>query len=676
MHWAALVFALAGLCAASSSSGTTVRHLGSSWIIENRRLRVIVEPQQGSISVEDKAAGFVWRQPQQADQTAAQPRFRAVEPVPNGLRFEADFGATAGKPNTLIVTLTVPDGSADLDISADMADRSRPLQNCFFLPPLLLDTPDTVIAMADYSDGHLYPAHLDPFPAQWLSADRLDMPWVGVCDLKRGLGYALIIETSDDAVVTCRKYASGTGSVTAPAVEWLASKGSFAYPRSLIYRFVNRGGYVAIAKAYRAYAARQGLVVPFSQKLKKNPNIARLFGAPDVWGDAGLTFARQAKEAGVEKMLIQGRTNPKDMAKIRDLGYLTSEYDNYTDILPVEPGKSIDSNHDILPDHAVMLADGKRMTAWLTWDKKTQFMKRCPTFWEPTARIVIPKVLKEYPFVGRFIDVTTAEGLYECYDPHHPLTKTQKRHCGEQLLSYVRSLGLVTGGEHGIWWSVPYLDYIEGMMSGGAVYYSWPAGHLIHPKSKDEKFVGPWGNTMASFSDYLRWGIGHQWRAPLWELVFHDCIVSTWYWGDASDFLLDAAPEITPKKDAFNILYGTIPLLWANNEGSWNKNRAVFLRTYRNTCKLHEVVAGAEMLSHEFVTPNHDVQRTRFSNGITAIVNFGEEPYSVKLKGRTYVLPQNGWVVWGPHVWQSRTLDQGKVTTRISIGQYHFAEIE
>lgn len=670
------IVALAALWPAAASFATTVERLGNLWIIQNRRLKVQVDGQTGTISVEDKAAAFVWRQPSLSSPNLGQPRFSSIARVPKGIRFQADFGATSGRPNTMIVTLTLPTDSADLRITADMGDRSSPLQDCFFLPPFLLDTPDAVIAMADYSDGHLYPARLDPFPAEWLSADRLDMPWVGVCDLRRGLGYALIIETSDDAVVTCRKYPSPGGRVAAPMVQWLPSKGTFAYPRSLLYRFVNKGGYVALAEAYRAYAARQGLVVPFSQKLKKNPNIARLFGAPDVWGDASLAFARQAKEAGVQKMLIQGRMKPSDMAAVRDLGYLTSEYDNYTDILPVEPGKGIDASHDILPDHAVMLANGQRMTAWLTWDKKTQYMKRCPTFWVPAARIVIPKVLAEYPFLGRFIDVTTAEGLYECYDPSHPLTKTQKRLCGENLLSYVRSLGLVTGGEHGIWWCVPYLDYIEGMMSGGARYYSWPAGHLIHPKTKDQQFVEPWGNRLPPFDQYLEWGIGHKWRAPLWELVFHDCIVSTWYWGDASDFLLDAAPEITAKKDAFNILYGTIPLLWADSGGSWHKNRAVFLRTYRNTCKLHEVLAGTRMLSHEFLTQDHDVQRTRFSNGVTVVVNFGERPYSIEVEGGPHLLPQNGWVVWGPRVWQSRTLINGRVVTRIAIGKYRFTETE
>jgi len=161
---------------------------------------------------------------------------------------------------------------------------------------------------------------------------------------------------------------------------------------------------------------------------------------------------------------------------------------------------------------------------------------------------------------------------------------------------------------------------------------------------------------------------------PLWELVFHDCVVSTWYWGDASDFLLQAAPEVTPKKDAFNILYGTIPLLWANAEGSWPKHREVFLRTYRNTCKLHEAIAGAELLSHEWLTPDRAVQCTRFSDGTEVVVNFGEEPYDATVGGKAYRLPQNGWAVKGPKIEQSLALENGRAVTTVRAPGYCFSD--
>lgn len=661
------------LAVGTAQAQTQVTHQDTLWHLENAKLRVDVDAQSGALGVLDKISGYQWWQPP-APQAKGGPRFRNVRQLagpPAGITFEADFGPSK-KPYPLLVTLTLPDRDADLLVQADMADRNTEISDFDFLAPLVLDSPDGAIVVADYCNGHLYPIDLNPLPRSSWAGSRLDMPWVGICDLQKGIGYALILETPDDGSIRASRSHVGDRDLAATLAGWRPSKGKFAYARKLIYHFASSGGYVALAKRYRAYAVAQGLIVPFTEKLKRNPNIQRLFGAPDVWGDAGLKFAQAAKAAGVEKMLIHGRSKPEEMKAVNELGYLTSEYDNYTDIRPPEPGKELDSSHDQIPEHVVLKADGQRMTAWLTFDKKTQYMKRCPALWVPSAKVVVPKVLEKQPFIGRFIDVTTAEDLYECYDPNHSLTRGEKRRCGVELLSYVRSLGLVMGGEHGIWWAVPQLDYIEGMMSGGST--SWPAGHLIHPKTKNDEFTSPWGQKSGKWEKYEQWGIGQAYRVPLWELVFHDCIVSTWYWGDASDFLLDAAPEVTPKKDAYNVLYGTIPLLWANKEGGWRKARDVFLRTYRNTCKLHEAIATAEMLSHEFLTPDRAVQRTRFSDGTEAVVNFGQQPYTAHVAGRQYVLPQNGFAVKGPRIEQSLALVGGKTVTSIRAGKYVFTE--
>ena len=37
----------------------------------------------------------------------------------------------------------------------------------------------------------------------------------------------------------------------------------------------------------------------------------------------------------------------------------------------------------------------------------------------------------------------------------------------------------------------------------------------------------------------------------------------------------------------------------------------------------------AEMLSHRWLTADHAVQQTRFANGVTVTVNFGDRPYTL-----------------------------------------------
>ncbi len=651
------------------AGGYTVRETSEGWQLKNSELQVSVLPGPGRITV--KQHGLEWSQAAGSSAPNSVPLFRSIRQVQqpiHGLKFETPAGP--GGTNLMLVLLSLSERGPDLFFQIDLPGRQAKIQNLFPVQPFLLDSTNAGLVVADYCDGHLYPLNGKP-PRTWFNLWSIDMPWVGVCDLASGRGYALVVETDDDACIRIVDANRSGCPLWLPQAGFQESQGEFRYPRKFFYHFSERGGYVGLAKRFRQYAREQGLLVTFGEKLKTNPNVRRLFGAPDVWGDASLAFATQAKAAGVAKMIIHGRAPAEEMRQINDLGYLTSEYDNYTDIFQVEPGKQVDAHHGQLPEDVVLKADGQRMTAWLTWDKK-QYMKRCPSLWVPAAKIVVPHVLQQRPFLGRFIDVTTAEELYECRDPNHPLTRSAKRQCGVDLLGYVRSLGLVTGGEHGRYWAVPHLDYIEGMQSGGS--YSWPAGWLLRPKSKEQVFDNPWGGKFGRWAEYEQWGIGHAARVPLWELVFHDCIISTWYWGDASDFLLQAAPEVTAKKDAFNILYGTIPLMWANKEGGWNTAREVFLRTYRNTCKLHEAIAGTEMLSHEFLTADRAVQRSRFSDGTEVVVNFGPEARQVKLRRQTYLLPQNGFAVKGPRIQQSLALVNGKTVTSIQAGGFRFTE--
>lgn len=661
------VLVLLGLYACSPSGG--VSQEGDAWCIENEHLKVTIQP-TGTLTVYDKDGKREWRQVSSKEKT-----IQNIRDVSSADKWEVAFETEAGsKPYPFTVKLALSKTSTDLEVEADMEDRNTLIDDIPFFDPFLLDSEHCSIAVADFCNGHLYPADLHPFPYQRYGTALLDMPWIGVCDTKEGYGYEIILETPDDAFFDMIPVKVGEREIVLPKAGWIASKKRFGYPRRLICHFASEGSYVALAKHYRAYAQERGLIVPFSEKVKKNPNLNRLFGAVDVWDKQSLEFAKEAKAAGVEKMIMNGSSTPEEMKGINELGYLTSCYDAYQDAFPVEADGKIDSGHEYVPENVVLKEDSTRMLAWCTWDGH-QSMKRCPTFWERTARLVIPEVLAKYPYLCRFIDVTTAEDLYECYDEKHPLTRTEKRKLSVNLFKYIRSTGLVVGGEHGRWWSAPVIDYVEGMMSGGTDNYAWNAPYLIHPLNKEGD----------KWEQYDKLGMGHEWRVPLWELVFHDCVVSTWYWGDANDFLTLADPKYTLKKNAYNILYGTMPLLWANEkvggygpakQGSWQANRDTFLETYRNVCKLHEVIAKQEMMSHEFLTEDRSVHRTEFADGTQVIVNFGEQPYSATVAGKEYLLPENGFAVKGPNIEQSLSLVNGKPVTQIKTKDFEFTDAE
>jgi hypothetical protein len=122
--------------------------------------------------------------------------------------------------------------------------------------------------------------------------------------------------------------------------------------------------------------------------------------------------------------------------------------------------------------------------------------------------------------------------------------------------------------------------------------------------------------------EVAKFQLGHRYRLPLWELVYHDCVVAQWYWGDYNNKL----PSLWDKRDLFNALYGTPPMFMFNRQ-LWQKEKARFVQSYQAATPVARAAGYAEMTDHRSLTPDRDVQQTTFANGVTVTVNFGEKPY-------------------------------------------------
>ncbi|HPO71131.1 MAG TPA: glycoside hydrolase [Armatimonadota bacterium] len=578
---------------------------------------------------------------------------------------------TKGQEVPVTTTFALLGDTPELRITLAPADPAAPVDKMRVLHPLVLDDPEGRVLATPYNGGIGIPTDdLSWRGREWRLSGMLDMPWVGLTDGTKG--YLLLWElprSCDDGLARLEGVLVGGKTLLAPAAWHAGTKGTFAYPRVIRYIFIPGGGHVAMCKRFREYAREHGILKTLREKMKRKPQLARLAGAPDVWGRSDLKFCREAKAAGIDRLLVNGTQPKADTEAIKALGYLAGRYDNYEDAYEGDPGHMGDFKTET---DGLVLANGERMKAWLTHGTPPkQFMKRCTALFEKVARTWIPRELEAHPMNARFLDVTTACGLAECYSDHHPLNRTEDRLARRRLAQYVgNELGLVLGGEHGRWWAADLYDYWEGMQSGG--FYSWPAGYVGEKIPATREEIG---------QRYLEWGLGERYRYPLWELVFHDCVVSTWYWGDSTGHLIQAAPELGYKKDAFNILYGTIPLYWVNKPYSYRwdqpETRARLLESYRNTCKLHEQIAFEEMVSHAFVTPDRAVQTTRFADGTQVWVNFGEKPWTLKRDGKEWTLPQYGFYVKGPRIEQYRIVKgdapNGTITC-IRTPDYLYAE--
>ena len=604
-----------------------------------------------------------------------------IPPVENARRIPNANGIIytwrqPGQPDCVIRAELIED-RPELLITTRAAGGNIPLEkNLTSIPGFILDAEEGVMACADTTSGHIYPLSDKPFTWSPFGLGG-DLPFIAITDLKTGEGYGILADTPDDAVVSMRATPLGAQSTTCvPQVSWLPTLKHFGEsPRVYRFVFVNKGGYVAVAKAFRHWADKHGYLVTLKDKAWHNPNVNKLMGAADIWDGNKLEFCKLAKSYGIDKLLINGQFNVNDMKEAADMGYLLGKYDVYTDIY--NNTETISAGSAPLPGHAVQKADGSIMKAWTTFDGSRTSWKRCTALIPQAAQICMPPDLAKYPYQARFLDVTTSEGLYECYNPDHPMTRSDKRRYSEEVSHYMANwqsghLNLVTGGEHGKWWCAKDMHYVEGMQSGGHANYSWPAGHLRRPQTKTDDPRNPGKPTDAFTKRYEVYGVGPKYRVPLWDLVFHDCITTTWYWGDSTDFLIKAAPEITPRKDAFNVLHASMPMYWINKEGLWKNDRNAFLRSYFHATKVHEAIGMEEMTAHYFLNSERTVQMTSFADGTDIIVNMDPIPQIVTLKGKEYMLPCNGFAVDGPKIKQNLVLDNGLYYSQIHTDDFFF----
>ena len=57
-----------------------------------------------------------------------------------------------------------------------------------------------------------------------------------------------------------------------------------------------------------------------------------------MWGAGGLKFAPEAKATGIRHGIVYGKYPPEDIEAITAMGFLTAEYDSYTDFLVGDRG--------------------------------------------------------------------------------------------------------------------------------------------------------------------------------------------------------------------------------------------------------------------------------------------------------------------------------------------------
>lgn len=489
-------------------------------------------------------------------------------------------------------------------------------------PPFLTQAGDRLVIPR--GEGFGYPVDEPHNGMRGLKAyagHGLSMAFFGVVEDKTGAGWMAILETADDVSVFTGRHRK---SLWVAGPDWEPQKGKWGYVRKVRYVFFDGGGHVAMCRRYRRYAESIGRVVTFAEKARRRPYVMKLPGSANFWlldgrnVDRG-AFARELVAAGFDRILWSSGGSDGDVRELRKIpGVLVGRYDIYQDVMdPSRKGEYARVLPTLVQEafpHDINRT-GPAPEEWRRgWRERAKdgtnripLAVICDSRALPYARRRISAELVHRPYDTRFLDTVTASAWFECHHPDHPMTRTESREWRMRLLDLVSGeFGLVCGSETGHDAAVAFCDYFEGMMS--PCPYRFPGGGQ-RPEPEDAPVP-----LMTE-----KYQTGERYRLPLWELVYHDCAVATWFWGDFSN----KVPAVWEKRDLFNALYGTSPM-YCFSPADWRRDRERYVRSFRRATETARLTAGARMTDHVFLSPDRSVQRTEFSNGVAVTVDFAQ----------------------------------------------------
>jgi hypothetical protein len=438
-------------------------------------------------------------------------------------------------------------------------------------------------------------------------------------------GMAAIAETPFDLYIAMSHL---EGEAPSSFIHWLPSHSDLRYTRRVRYTFQKGLNYVRQAKLYRAHMQREGYWLSLEEKVRQNPNVARMRGAAVVTSLTAIrrvrtmgyemnTFADQMqwalnlkKRSGLKNAIVHvdgwGRfgydsvhpeTLPPNVEaggakalrefreKVRGAGWLFGLHDQYIDIYQDAP--SYDPARFMIrengrPNQVNMWAGG--LCAHLCFSESLKFLRR--NFVDGVKDQYMyhnsPPIYQICEPDAYYLDCLCR--IHECFSGNHPLTRSEVVQYTNEMLRTVRNEGkrVVLSCEHPKFYSVPDLDF----------------GWGISNMKADVQLAGG-GSATESV------GV----PVPLWHLVFHDAL---WLPQYGENYLSQ-------------MLYMEAPYLQNTKEGPGDRELAMKLRV----CKLNEVAGFDEMTDFSFENDGA-VQSSEFSSGVRVQVNRAEKTFRIQ----------------------------------------------
>jgi hypothetical protein len=455
------------------------------------------------------------------------------------------------------------------------------------------------------------------------------MAFFGQVDTDSGSGYAAIFDTPYDAGYHVGHIVGGETLLTP---YFRASLGAVSYKRRMIYTFLQGCNYNCLCKTYRNYLDVHGKLITLKEKIARNPNVAKLIGTPVVhdgiaahispdshyynkddiskndWYntfDSRGELLKKLKDNGVDKAYLHydgwgahgydnlhpdpfpvheaagGSEGMKRLSETaRGLGYIFGIHDQYRDYY-----YDADSFSN---DNAIMNADGGHPFDSTWYGGKQTIL--CASLAPDYVRRNYTEFKKLGIVIeGSYLDVFSVVELDECFNPAHPMTRQECVMARRECLDYLSSQGIIPSSE----------ETTDAILPSIALCHHSPLATTSLGGSESEAIGIP---------------------LPLFNLVFHDCVVIPWFgvegghggWG-------------IPSTDSA-YLWG---LLCGGTTYYETDATKEIVGRGQVTLGLHKKIALCEMVKHEFIDGNYRRQKTTFSDGTTVEINLDTDEFTI-----------------------------------------------
>lgn len=443
----------------------------------------------------------------------------------------------------------------------------------------------------------------------------------------KGFGYAMIYDTPDDAYYIFEHKPGGDTLITPRFNE---SLGNIRYKRKLIYIFDEEMDFVKMAAFYRKYLEERGKIVTLREKIARNPNVEYILDAPIIHTDIAINISKETpaynwehpevndrwvpfdkraqqleklKKNGLEKAYIHldgwgrdgydsmhpdvfppheragGAEGMKRLAdKCRELGYVFGIHDQYRDYYA--NADSFDA------DNAVRNADGSN-TYYCVWcGGKQTFL--CESF----ALEYVKRNYAEFEKLGidvrgSYLDVFSVVEEDECFHPDHLMTRKECAKYRQQCFSFLTSKGIIASSEETVDNIVPYIDLCHH------------APYFVDDICNKSHLAGV--------------------PVPLFNLVWHDCIVTPWFtiWDNGFGF-----PD---NYDILGLAYMNGGNVYWPIDGVSPEDE----KTLRDGLDFFRKVGKSRLVNHELIDGNPRKRKSVFASEdgktVTVYVDFDAE---------------------------------------------------